>query len=452
MGHRKTRFACKLRANFSVPLMTESLSMNSTSIKVSLDTRRAKADGTYPLILRLTHNRKTTSIKTGIHLKKDDWDDEARAVRKSYKGAVNVTRLNNEIQKKKAEALDRVLQLGEKARKAALIDVKQKIDPAFVSSSFYEFSDGLIKELYKAERIGTAQSYAGAVRFLKTYNKGRPVERNKGGNPKTSKFKVDRPSDLKFEEIDYKFLMKLESYHLGNGNEMNGLAVYMRGIRAIYNQAMKTGAADRSLYPFADYKIKTEPTKKRALEAVFLAKIIALDLAQNHPAFDARNYFVASYMMYGMNFADMACLQKSDITNGRIHYRRRKTSKLYDIKVSESLKGILSHYMQQAPDSKYVFPIIKREGAVFQQRDVHWARKNYNENLKAIAEMCGIEQNLTSYVSRHSFATNAMLSDVPVNAISAMLGHSSLKTTEIYLKSLPSNILDDYNSRVLTPK
>ena len=425
--------------------------MKSTSIKVSLDTRRSKSDGTYPLILRLTHDRKTTSIKTGFHLKKDDWDEDTCQVKKSYKGSINVTRLNNEIQKKKAEALDKILQLGEKTKQTplSLSDVKQKIDPTFVSNSFYDFGDNFIKELFKAGRIGTAQSYAGALKFLRTYNKGKLLEKNKGGNPVKSKFKRENASDLKFEEINYNFLMKLEGYHLGMGNELNGLAVYMRGIRSIFNQAIKAGQAERSLYPFADYKIKTTPTKKRALESSYLTKIINLDLAKDHPAFDARNYFIASYMMYGMNFADMAHLQKTDITNGRIQYRRRKTSKLYDIKISEGLRDILAHYNQQSPDSKYVFPVIKREGAIMQQRDIHWARKDYNENLKTIAAMCGIEQNLTSYVSRHSFATNAMLSDIPVNAISAMLGHSSLKTTEIYLKSLPSNILDEYNSKVL---
>jgi integrase/recombinase XerD len=79
---------------------------------------------------------------------------------------------------------------------------------------------------------------------------------------------------------------------------------------------------------------------------------------------------------------------------------------------------------------------------------VDWARKNYNKGLKKIALLCGIEQNLTSYVSRHSFATQAMLQDVPLQAISAMLGHSKLNTTQIYLKSLPSNILDDYNQLI----
>lgn len=428
--------------------------MISTSIKVSLDTRRPKADGTYPLILRLTHNRKTTSIKTGIHLKREDWDEEKLEVKKSYKGTTNVTRLNNEIQKKKAEALDSILKLGdtEKNVPRTITDVKQKIDPSFTASSFYTFSETLIRDLYKADSVGTAKSYEGAVKFLRTFNKGKPLEKNKGGNPKTSKFRTDKTADLTFHELNYSFLMQLENYHLAAGNERNGLAVYLRAIRSIYNKAIKSKVIDREFYPFADYKIKTEPTRKRALDSTGLFKILASELKPEHPAFDARNYFIASYMMYGMSFADMAHLQKTDIVDGRIHYRRQKTSKLYDIKITESLGVIVSHYIQQDPSSKYVFPIIKREGAILQQKDIQWARKRFNENLRSLAVLCGIEQKLTSYVSRHSFATQAMLQNVPVTAISSMLGHSSLKTTEIYLKTLPSNVLDDYNSRVLNVK
>jgi integrase/recombinase XerD len=180
-----------------------------------------------------------------------------------------------------------------------------------------------------------------------------------------------------------------------------------------------------------------------------LKKIIKVKLATNHPCFNARNYFVASYMMYGMNFTDMAFLQKTDIKNGRILYRRKKTSKLYDIKITDSLNKILKYFVKQNPESEYIFPIIKRETSILQEKDIQWARKGYNEKLKDLAEYCKIDKNITSYVSRHSFATQAMLLDVPLNAISTMLGHSSLKTTEVYLKSLPSNILDGYNAKVL---
>lgn len=432
--------------------------MKTTSIKVSLDMRRSKADGTYPIILRLTHDRKTTSIKTGFHIKAEDWDEGSSTVKKSYKGTINVTRLNNEIQKKKAEALDEILKLEGKAKQAplSLSDIKQHIDPSKTSQSFYDYGENLIKQLINTDRIGTARSYRGVINALKTFNKGKPFEKNMGGNPKdsnkvkfSSKFKEVNYRDLKFEEINYNFLTSFENYHLASGNELNGLSVYLRAIRSIYNQAIKSGNAEKSYYPFSDYKIKSEPTQKRALDNAYLTKIVTLDLPQDHACFDARNYFVASYMMYGMNFADMAFLQKTDILNGRIQYRRRKTSKLYDIKITDSLSNILTHYIQQHPNSNYVFPIIKRETAILQERDIQASRKDFNENLKTIAKMCGIEQNLTSYVSRHSFATQAMLQNVPVNAISAMLGHSSLKTTEIYLKSLPSNILDEYNAKIL---
>lgn len=427
--------------------------MQATNIKVSLDTRRPKKDGTYPLILRLTHKRKTTSIKTGIYLNEEDWDSNAQAVKKSAKRVSNVTRLNNEIQKKKAEALDHVLKLQDKTKQTPLsvADVRGKIAPSSASHSFYEYGEKLVRDLRKAERIGSARSYEGTLSVLKTFNKGKPLEKNLGGNPNKKHETKSKTSHLLFDEVNYNFLKTFETYHLSCGNGLNGLAVYMRNIRAIYNQAIKEGLADRNQYPFIHYKIRTVPTQKRALEADWLRAILSLQLQPGDACFDERNYFVASYMMYGMNFADMAHLKKTDIVDDRIHYRRRKTSKLYDIKISDGLGAILSHYVQQQPKSSYVFPITKREGAVLQSRDIQWARKRYNSNLKKLATMCGINKNLTSYVSRHSFATQAMMRQVPLNAISGMLGHSSLKTTEIYLKSLPSNTLDGYNELIMEP-
>jgi len=120
-----------------------------------------------------------------------------------------------------------------------------------------------------------------------------------------------------------------------------------------------------------------------------------------------------------------------------------------DIKITDSLNTILTHYISRNPESEYIFPIVKRDTPFTQEKDIQWARKRYNRDLKELAKTCGIEKNLTSYVSRHSFATQAMLQQIPLNAISSMLGHSILKTTEIYLKSLPSNVLDEYNTRVL---
>ena len=404
--------------------------MISTTVIITIDTRRKKKDGTYPLILRLHHNRRTISIPTGHSIEERNWDDLNKVVKKNHVGVETVTRLNNIIQKKRNEAIDVLLKLHEdnKLDCLSITELKEVITGVNDNQSFFQYGDYLVTELLKANRIGTARSYKGVLSILRKYCKGR---------------------ELSFKDINYKFLVNFETYHRSNGNGTNGLGVYMRTIRAIFNKAVKERRVDKQDYPFENYKIRTAPTEKRALDITLLNKIIELNIKQGHGCFNARNYFVASYMMYGMNFRDMAFLKKTDIVDGRIRYRRNKTAKLYDIKVTSGLKAILEHYITKNEQSDYVFPILKGDTIFQQDKSIQWALLRYNKKLKELAKMCGIETNLSSYVSRHSFATQAMLLDVPLNAISSMLGHSSLKTTQVYLKSLPSNILDDYNNAIL---
>lgn len=404
----------------------------NTNIVISLDTRRAKKDGSFPVVLRLGHNERTTSIQTGVSVLVKDWDAKNSKVKKSHVGVSSVNRLNNILTKKKADAMDIIFKLDEEGLLAAMpiAALRKEIDKSkgAAGSSFFDFAKEQIEALEAAHKIGTARSYEGVCNVLRTFRNGK---------------------GLTFQEISYDFLCKFEAYHLGKGNSYNGLSVYMRAIRAIYNKAIKSKVVDKSLYPFTDYKIKEEPTEKRALSWDLLRKVIELDLPQEHACFHARNYFVASYMMYGMNFIDMAFLRKADIKDGRVQYRRQKTAKLYDIKISDSLGHILNYYRSLNPKSDFIFPIIKRDTPLLQSKDIMWARKRYNMKLKELATLCGIEKVLTSYVSRHSFATQAQTLNIPIKAISTMLGHSDLKTTEIYLESLPTNVLDDFNEQIL---
>ncbi|WP_243641658.1 site-specific integrase [Maribacter algicola] len=146
---------------------------------------------------------------------------------------------------------------------------------------------------------------------------------------------------------------------------------------------------------------------------------------------------------------DLAFLKVQNIIDNRIKFQRKKTYKPYDINITPQLKEILSFYLKNKHKSDFIFPVVKRETVELHHKDVLWAHKRYNKGLKEIANQCNIEQRLTSYVSRHSFATQAMLQDVPLQAISAMPGHNRLSTTQIYLKSLPSEILDGYNKKLV---
>ena len=92
----------------------------------------------------------------------------------------------------------------------------------------------------------------------------------------------------------------------------------MRTIRAIYNKGIKEGLIEKEAYPFADYKIRTEPTEKRAIVIDLIKSILKLKLDGDHKLFHYRNYFLASYMMYGISFIDMAFLKLENIVDAII--------------------------------------------------------------------------------------------------------------------------------------
>ena len=401
-----------------------------TNIVITLDMRRQKKDGSYPLMMRLSHYGKTIPISTGLSIKKEHWDSKNRQIKKGFNGVSSVSRLNNLLIKKKADAMDIITKLEENDELPTLTvnQLKAKIVKENKDNTLFTYSATLIQDFEEAKRFGTALSYKDTVRAIRKFTKDR---------------------DLTFPQITYTWLTQFEKYYIAKGNSYNALGVYMRTLRAIFNKAIKSGIVEKSYYPFDQYRIKTEKTRKRAVSLEMIQRILALKLKPKDELFHARNYFLASYMMYGMNFADMAQLKMSNIMGDRILYKRQKTGKPYDVKITDKLSTILSYYTKRKRKDDFIFPIVKREAPEDQYKDMMWARKNYNKALKEIAQKCDIEETLTSYVSRHSFATEALLKNVPVTAISAMLGHSSLSTTEVYLKGLPNDVLDDYNDRVV---
>ncbi|WP_097045058.1 site-specific integrase [Flagellimonas pacifica] len=400
-----------------------------TFLSLVLDTRRKKKDGSFPIILRLTHFRKTTSISTGFSVPKKYWNSRKTEITKNYPNADSVHRLNNLLLKEKTKANDIINKLYDekKLHYMSIDDVKNRIVKNHKYVSFIGYGYSLVEDLKKSHRYGTARSYKGSLSILRTFMNGR---------------------DLKFNEFNYSFILKFEKYHLSKGNSLNSLSSYLRSYRAIFNKGIKEGLIDREAYPFFNYTIRQTPTKKRAIDFKYIKRIVDLELPKDTTLFRYRNYFICSYLLYGMNFTDMAYLKLENIVDSRLKFRRKKTGKLFDIKITDTLKEILSIYTDGKSQQDYIFPIIKRSSLEIQEREIAWERKRYNAGLKEIAKLCGIEEKLTTYVSRHTFATQALLKNIPVMAISAMLGHSKLDTTQIYLKSLPTTMLDNYHERV----
>lgn len=402
------------------------------AVNLYLDTRKAKKDGTFPLVFRVYKSRKSyISLSTGFCLHEKDWDANKKAIKSSYKGSKSVAWLNNYILSQKAFYGDILAKLDYDKRLVGLsnIELKEHLVKKSADVTFCEYTQKLANEMRQLKRIGNARSYDGIVQALKKYLKGK---------------------DIKFEEVSYDFLNKFEFYYLSKeGNSKNGLAVYMRTIRAIYNQAIKAGIVAQELYPFALYKIKTEPTQKRAISFDKLQLIENLEFNETDSLFHTQNYFLMSFYLMGISFTDLAHLTRNDIKDGRISFSRQKTHRKYDMAITGKAQKILDYYLSQYPKSTFVFPIITQLDPSKQYSQVQEARKRFNKRLKKIGEMCGIEKTLTSYVSRHSFATLAKNKGIPITAISEMLGHESVKTTQVYLDSLPSDMIDKYHRDIL---
>ena len=236
---------------------------------------------------------------------------------------------------------------------------------------------------------------------------------------------------------------------MAKGTSINTIATYLKKVRAIYNRAIKDGIVEKNSYPFESYTIQTAKTRKRAISMEAIKRIIDLDLEADNPLFDARNYFLLSFYMRGMSFTDLAHLKVSNIIDGRIHYQRQKTDKPYNIKVTSEIQELLAVYIAGKTCDEYILSIIKRETLGDQYSDMTIGRRQFNLLLKKLATLCGIGENLTSYVSRHSFATRAKNLGVPIATISDMLGHDNIKTTEVYLDSLPSDLMDEAHERII---
>ncbi len=402
----------------------------STNVKIILDKRNQKQDKTYPLILRIIHNRKSISIRLGYSLLEKDWDEETKEVKKSFTGVSNITRLNKLIHKKKVDAMDIVNQLQDtdEISNLKVKEIKARIVNENSSMTFYNFTNEIINEMESAERFGYARSINNMLQAVTSFTKEK---------------------DCALNDLNYDFLVRFENFCRKRGNSTNTIAVYMRTIKMVFNRSIKSGMVIREQYPFTGYKIKTAKTKKRAVPREVIEKIENLKLKEDSLIWHARNYFLFSFYAMGMNFADIAQLKVSNIVEGRIEYRRKKTKKLYSIKITSGINEILKQYIIKKEEEDFIFPILSKESSQQQQYlDFFEKRRIYNKQLKEIANVLGIDTNLTSYVARHSWATIAKHKGVPIAAISEGMGHTDVKTTEIYLDSFDQKVIDDFNELI----
>lgn len=251
--------------------------------------------------------------------------------------------------------------------------------------------------------------------------------------------------DIMLDSITTELMEAYEAWHHRRGVTPNTVSFYMRILRAVYNRAVDEGVIENR-NPFRKVYTGIDKTVKRALPLAVIRKIRALDLSEVPAVEYARDMFMMSFYLRGMSFIDMAFLRKADLRDGYVTYRRRKTGQLLRVRWTAEMQAILDKY--PANESGYLLPIIRRPG-LNERCAYRNMAYNINHNLKRVAAMVGVTLPLTLYEARHSWASAAKAKGIPLAVISEGIGHDSEATTQIYLDSLSTSVVDKANSLIL---
>jgi integrase/recombinase XerD len=399
--------------------------MNS-SVKFVIRPSKILSNGKHILFLRVTINRKVKfySLGTQYACTEKEWDAKNEQFRKGYNDASNAN-LHLKSTKGKANKVLIELEMLDKEYSIHDFDTLYKVKPN--SLMILSYFDKTVKTL-------APTNYGNSKVFRDTKNSIESFIRHKKGVK----------SDYPMTSINVDFLKKYEDYlreiNPETGKPKNfdtSISIRMRTLRRLFNLAIEeTKLAN---YPFENYSLKhlNKKTKKRALKAEDIKRIFDVNLSSDCRKYKSLRYFKFMFYSRGMNFTDIALLRKTDILNGEIIYKRAKTKKQFTFPIAPQAKEIIESFKEETGYSNYVFPILLPQHIAPSQKHhrIKSILRDMNSDLKEISTDAGVNVPLTSYYTRHSFATILKYNGVPIPKISELLGHENIQTTEIYLDS-----------------
>jgi integrase/recombinase XerD len=401
--------------------------------KVLLNDKRQKADNIYPIVVRVTFNRNNTTFNTGIRVKNNLWDEPSAKVKHQHPNAQaynkTIADFHSKIQDISYKLINSDKFNFETLKEHLTDNIKPTVIPAVIT--FKGFAEKLINEMFAVNETGNAIIYQTALNRLMSWVNNR---------------------NLTFIELDYTLLEAFRRQLIKDGMRPNSVSNYFRTLRAIYNKAIKAKLVDRSNYPFLDIQVKTEKTAKRAITLEDLRKILHGALKLESPAWHSRNYFLLSFALRGASFTDLAYLKQENIEKGMLIYKRRKTGTKLCISVTSEIEKLLTHY--RGIPSVYLLPILQDniiEGSRTAKKVIAQWIKTTNKYLGRIASNLNIDDEITTYVSRHTWATAAKKLGFSNELIAECMGHEyGNKITNIYLDNFGQDMIDTVNSTVLS--
>lgn len=437
----------------------------NASVSFFLDTRRIKKKtNKYPLKLRVYYQELVQFYTTIFDLSRDEYQkldakrvsDELQEIRETLKKVIVAA--NAVIDRQEVFSFDDFERdyirnnphfIQKKAKVETAVDKPVPVAEEFDFSEYVErfpiFEEdhsgagcistvyfSCIKRLLQEGRIGTARSYQDSYTSLKKF----------GGN-------------LLFVAITPSFLYQYESWMLNQGRSKSTIGIYLRPLRATFNEAINDGLIQREKhYPFGrrKYQIPTSKNVKKALMPDTIADIY-YDTPSCESEQRAKDFWFFCYFANGMNIKDVALLKYKNIQGEYLVFERAKTSrttrtnpKLITVYINEDIATIIDRWGNKDRDpNNYIFPIFEQGISLLRQYDLNLLFVKFvNFWMAKICERLGIEKKATTIVTRHSFSTRLKQAGASTEFIQEALGHTEKKTTENYLDSFENDVKKEF--------
>lgn len=419
--------------------------MSAAKIAIVHYTYKKYADGTHPIMIRITANRKARYIATGYSVNKENWDEQNSRLLESKvkndpskKVLSNAKAINADIELK----LNDIIRVKQQVSLTDGIQSSQHIKDKAVnkynaSSDFFVYADKIVLDLSEQNKISTSKNFRSVLKRMEGF--------------------VSTKS-LLFTDITVDFLKQYQTFLIKEGIKPNTINFHLKTIRNILYKAMNESEPlmTQDKNPFQRFKMKTIVTKKETLSLQEIEKIKKLKLKapKQQKQIDARNYYLFSFNNAGIRITDLILLKNSNIVDGRLYYEMGKTGHFKSIKLNADSKAIIKEYKKRgAKPEDFLFPILDNvlnySSALFLRKQLDTKASGINGELKELASLAKLNKRLHFHSSRHSFANIARTKKADLYSISKALGHKSLKVTEVYLASFDEQSLDETMEMVL---
>lgn len=395
---------------------------------VSVKVKRRKSvyeDRRMPLYVQIIYKRKVRKVSLLQKLSAEEWDEEKSRVsvpenatlRRKEELSILQEQLDNMdvFLYKEKERLEERSMLGIEAMAASCAEY-------FRAWSLSAYMQKVVEEIMGNGKVETARHYQSTLNAFMRFREKK---------------------ELPLKNLNEVVLKSFETYLFNRGLSGNTVSFYLRNLRAVWNRAVKDGLVKSRPSLFKNVYLRVEKTRKRAVQENIIRNLETLSLGKEEGLILARDLFLFCYYARGMTFVDLAFLKQENLRNGKIVYNRRKTGQELSVRLLPVMKKLIDRYHN--PESDFLFPILKGENPTF--HDYESAIRLQNKRLKKLGKLLGV--SFSTYVARHTWASVAKQKGISDELISESMGHTSVKTTRIYIKLLDTTRLDHANEIVI---